>query len=77
MALSTSKILRKIGCKQLDLIRGEGYWYFSYTDQVDGKLVYDTHSVMEMYLGPDKYMSFWVAEGKEFAEKMKQSTIKA
>jgi hypothetical protein len=69
MALSSAKIIRKIGCDKLELAKGEGYWYFIYDDKA-GK--YDTCSIMEMYLGQDKHLNFWVEAGKEFVEKMEK-----
>lgn len=67
MALSTRKILKKIGCDKLELVKGEGYWYFVYADKATGK--YDTRSIMEKYLGQDKHLAFWVEEGKDFVAK--------
>lgn len=66
MALTTRKIIKKIGCKNLELVRGEGYWYFVYDDTETGK--YKTLSVMTMYLGDD--IEYWVSQGKEFVLKM-------
>lgn len=70
MALSSAKIIKKIGCDKLELVRGKGYWYFIYDDLKNGK--YDTHSVYTMYLGQDKDLDFWIAEGKELVERMEK-----
>lgn len=67
MALSSAKIIKKIGCDKLELVKGEGYWYFIYDDKAGN---YDTRSVMEMHLGQDKHLNFWVEEGKDFIAKM-------
>lgn len=51
-----------VGCPHLELVQGEGYWYFVYDDQ-RGK--YETHSVQVLRLN-HLSMVEWIAEGKEF-----------
>lgn len=71
VATSVKQILKAVGNPHLALYRGEGYWYFTY-DDVERDL-YDTHSVMTMYLnhGP---LEDWVDEGRRFCQRMERQT---
>lgn len=64
---STKQVIKAIGSKFLQLVDGNGYWYFIYDDVAKGR--YDTQSVMTMRLR-DADLEFWVAEGKELVAKM-------
>lgn len=55
-----------IGCPHLELVQGEGYWYFIYDDQ-RGK--YETRSVQVLRLS-HLTMVEWIAEGKDFVATM-------
>lgn len=69
--ITAKAIIKAIGCDKLSLVNGDGYWYFIYdTSGHEGVFKYETYSVMEMRLGSD--IDFWVAEGKEFVEKMER-----
>ena len=61
-------ILGKIDCPHLNLHRDNGYWYFEF-DALDTVGVYETHSVYTPRLC-DMSVEAWVAEGREFVEKM-------
>jgi hypothetical protein len=64
--ITTKQILKKIANINLNLVKGQDYWYFVYDDNV-GK--YNTRSVMVQNLN---HMSVaeWVADGKDFCETM-------
>jgi hypothetical protein len=65
-ARSVAQVLNAIKCKNLQLYKGEGYWYFEYDD---GDKVFDTHSVMTMYLS-SMTVQQWVEEGTAFVKRM-------
>jgi hypothetical protein len=71
MAISTRQILKAIGSTKLELVHvaRKGYWYFAYTDNRQGRMIYDTHSVYIPRLN-DMPLDMWVADGKEFAQRM-------
>lgn len=60
LRMSSATIIKAIGCKELKLYNGRGYWYFVY----DGTRYY-THSVMVMRLS-DMTFKQWVDEGRDF-----------
>jgi hypothetical protein len=62
--ITTKQILKKIANRNLNLLKGDGYWYFIYDDNI-GK--YNTRSVMVQNLS---HMSIaeWVEDGKDFCE---------
>jgi hypothetical protein len=64
---TSKKILADIGCQNLNLYKGDGYWYFVYYDVVSNK--YDTHMEYTMYLNsmPEKR---WVEIGRNFILKV-------
>lgn len=66
-AKSAKQILSKIKCENLDLARGEGYWYFVYDN---GAKVYETETVLCMRLN-DMQLDRWVNAGLAFVEKCK------
>lgn len=61
-ARSATQIISKIHCPFLSLHKGDGYWYFVYDAPARG--VYETRSVMVMYLN-SMDLDQWVAEGRE------------
>lgn len=63
-ARSARQIINKIGCPFLHLYQGEGYWYFEYDD---GDKVFETKSVMVMYLN-SMDIDQWVADGKALVQ---------
>lgn len=75
MNITTKQILKQIANKNLELVRGSGYWYFVYDDyKLDIHTLtysgrYQTRSVMCQNL---KYMTLeqWVEEGKDFVEEV-------
>jgi len=66
-ATSVKQILKAIGNKNLNLYRGDGYWYFTYDD---GRL-YETYSVMTMYLSRGT-LEDWVDEGRQFCRRVER-----
>lgn len=59
--MNTRQILKKINCPYLELVKGDGYWYFVYDEPA--REVYETRSVYTMYLN-DMTLEQWVEEGK-------------
>jgi hypothetical protein len=59
--MSVNKIIKKIGCQYLSLVKGDLYWYFIFDDGVR----YETHSVYCMFLN-QLPLDQWIDEGKEF-----------
>jgi hypothetical protein len=54
----------------VELIRGEGYHYFSYEQFSNGRCIrYETYSVYTMYLN-DLPLDRWMAEGREFIDSL-------
>lgn len=68
-ARSARQIINKIGCPFLHLYQGEGYWYFEYDD---GDKVFETKSVMVMYLN-SMDIDQWVAEGRALLKTVRTS----
>lgn len=66
-ATSTKQVLKAVGNEHLDLVRGNGYWYFVYDDTVKG--LYDTTSIYTMRLS-DFTVEQWAQDGREFCAKM-------
>lgn len=64
--LTSKQIIKAIGCKHLELVQGNGYWYFVYDDKA-GK--YESESVAVLRLSHAD-MAFWVAIGKDFVARM-------
>ena len=66
-AKNIAKQLKAETGRSLELVKGEGYWYFTYEEcDGEGKCTrFDTHSVYTMYLGS---LSFdqWMDEGRAF-----------
>jgi hypothetical protein len=60
-----------IGNKNLELVQGEGYWYFIYDNQ-RGK--YETHSVQVLRLNHLSLVE-WIAEGKDFVAQMEPKPV--
>lgn len=71
-ATRTSQVLKAIGNDHLQLVQGNGYWYFIYDDVAKG--LYDTKSVYTMRLGDDT-VEGWAAEGREFVAKMEKQDV--
>lgn len=68
-AFRASSVVKAIGCKHLELVAGEGYWYFVYDDVANG--VYETQSVSVCRLS---HMAFdqWVEDGKDFIKTVQE-----
>lgn len=63
--VTRNNIIKAVGSRHLELVRGEGYHYFVY----DKPGVYDTRSVMSFHLGgTQKDFDFWVREAREFID---------
>lgn len=71
--LTTKKILKEIGCENLDLVRGEGYFYFVY-DEFPNREIYDTRSVFVFRLN-DLSLESWIYEANILLEKIKNDQI--
>jgi len=65
------QVTNLIGCEHLELVRGEGYWYFIYDDQ-RGK--YETQSVSVMRLNHLSLVE-WVKEGKQLVTQMEPKPV--
>jgi hypothetical protein len=65
----STDVTRAIGDPRLNLIGGNGYWYFVFDDIPTG--LYDTHSVYVMRLR-DMTLERWIEEGTDFVDKMKK-----
>lgn len=63
--INTSRILRRIDCPHLSLLKGDGYWYFVY--DIPSLNIFETKSVYTMRLN-DLTLDMWVADGKELVE---------
>lgn len=66
--VTVKRVLDAIGCKHMNLYKGEGYYYFCYDDQAKG--IYETESVVVCALN-HLLLSRWIAEGKDFLNKMR------
>ena len=62
----TKQILDVVGCPNLSLYKGDGYWYFVYDDGADK---FATRSVYAVRLS-DLSLETWVAEGRELVAVM-------
>lgn len=58
--VTRKQVLKQIDCPKLELVKGDGYWYFVYDDVANN--VYETRSVYTMYLN-DMTLVQWVEEG--------------
>ncbi|WNL50805.1 hypothetical protein RPALISO_218 [Ruegeria phage RpAliso] len=67
-ARTAAQVIKAIGCENLSLYRGEGYWYFEYDD---GDQRFETRSVMVPYLSHME-LSSWIAEGRELVKEMEE-----
>jgi len=68
-ATSVKQVIKAVGSDKLDLVRGNGYWYFIYDDPVRG--IYDTTSIPTMQLR-NFTIEEWAADGREFVAKMEK-----
>jgi hypothetical protein len=66
--MKTATILKAIGCPNLSMYKGDGYWYFAY----DTDLKFETHSVYVCYLN-QLTLEEWVSEGMELVNNMEQA----
>ena len=66
-ASSTKQVLYAVGNEHLELVRGNGYWYFIYDDAAKGR--FNTTSIYTMYLR-DFTVNAWADMGREFVAKM-------
>lgn len=73
-ATSAKQVIKAIGNEHLELVRGNGYWYFVY-DNAE-KHAYDTKSIYTMYLSHTP-LEQWVADGREFVEHMEREFAQA
>lgn len=64
---STKQVIKAIGNDKLQLLRGNGYWYFVYDDPAKG--LFDTMSVYTMHLG-NYTVEQWAAEGRELVARV-------
>lgn len=71
-ATSSKQIIKLIGSDKLELIKGDGYWYFIYDDFILNNR-FDTHSVYVMYLN-SMPVEDWVYVGKEFVRGMESTS---
>ena len=62
-----TQVTKAIGCPHLELVQGEGYWYFVFDDK--SRELYDTHTVNVFRLR-HLSLSQWVEEGQKFVVKM-------
>lgn len=72
-ATNSKQIIKLIGSDKLELVKGEGYWYFIY-DDIDAKNLYDTESVYTMYLN-SMSIEIWVEIGQKFVARMENERI--
>lgn len=70
-ATRTKQVLKAVGNEHLELVQGDGYWYFVYYDEAKGR--YDTKSVYTMRLG-DFTVEQWAEEGRDLCAKMEKTT---
>lgn len=70
MKLTTRRILKEADCNKLDLAKGEGYWYFIYSDKENN--LYATHSVYTVQLNA-LTLEQWKDEANEFLATLKTS----
>lgn len=47
-SITSASVLSKIGCEHLALYKGDGYWYFVYSDEAAN--IYESESVYTMFL---------------------------
>lgn len=70
--ITTKQVIKAVGSEHLELVAGNGYWYFIYDDVAKGR--YDTMSIMTMRLG-DLTVEQWAADGREFVAKMEAQNV--
>jgi len=75
-AKSVKEVVKAVGCANLNLYRGEGYWYFIYDslDGADANGRYDSESVYTMRLN-DMALDLWVDIGKNFVAKVEAMPV--
>lgn len=66
-ARSTTQILKIIDCKNLELVKAKGYWYFKYDDGDS----YETESVYTVRLS-DMTVLQWVETGIAFVRTVEE-----
>lgn len=65
MRVTRNSIVKAVGSRHLELVRGNGYHYFIF----DKPGAYETRSVMSMDLGQTrKDFDFWVREARDFLD---------
>lgn len=64
-----TQVTKAIGCPHLDLVQGEGYWYFVFDDPA--RNLYQTKSVMVNRLYKLSLLS-WIEEGDELVKAVEQ-----
>lgn len=65
--VTVKAIIKAIGSDKLELVRGNGYWYFVYDDKAKNR--FKTMSVYVVILR-QLPLDQWVAEGREFVTEM-------
>lgn len=66
--VTRNNIVKAVGSKHLELVRGAGYHYFVYDNPAKPSL-YETRSVMSFDLGQtQKDFDFWVSEARGFLD---------
>lgn len=61
--ITAKQIIKRVSCPHLDLYKGEGYWYFVYSDVENNR--YESQMVYCMYLSQMSLES-WISEGRTF-----------
>lgn len=62
------QIIKLIGSDKLELVKGDGYWYFVY-DDFQAKGLYETSNV-NVFLLNHLSVEYWVQLGKDFVKEM-------
>lgn len=72
-ATRTSQVTRKLNNKYVELVRGDGYWYFVYSDVA--RNIFDSESVYTMRLN-DLTVAHWVEIGEKFISRIEAEHAK-
>lgn len=67
---TSKQILKAVGSNNLELVKGEGYWYFVYDDIENN--IYETKSIYCMFLNQSSF-DYWVSDGKDFVQEIKNT----
>jgi GH43 family beta-xylosidase len=69
--VTRAAIEKSIACPHLELVGGDGYFYFAFDDEGTGR--FETHSVYVNRLN-DLPFEAWVEEGRAFAARMEEES---